>query len=224
MSVAALVERLRQRRGACVAVAVLRIFLAFAFIPAGLKKVVGQPFTDPANSGPFHDFLHAFHDVAGLYAFVGWLQLTAAALLLSQRFATLGAAMLLPMLSVIFVFCWSTGVYPTATVVTLMLCATLLLLVWDLPKWRPLLASDTEPFEARLEPTPASPGFWAISGLLIVLPYLLVCAVTGEVYRPKGQAMYKPQFYVFPLMLLMLGVALVIDRRRARAGPEGPAS
>lgn len=216
MNVSALVEQLRQRRTANVGVAVLRIFLAFAFIPPGLKKVVGQPFTAPTNSGPFHDFLHAFHAASGLYAFVGWCQLTVALLLLSQRFATLGAALLLPILSVIFVFCWTTGVYPTATVVTLMLCATLGLLVWDLPKWRGALAADTAPLETRLAPAPIDQRFWAMAGFLIVTPYLLVCAVTGEIYRPRGAAMARPEFLVFPLMLLMLGVALALDRRRAR--------
>ena len=114
-------------------VIVLRYLIGFAFLPAGLKKVLGQPFTDPANSGRFHDFLHAFHATGGFYRFVGVVQLTAAALLLTQRFALLGALLALPVITAIAAFCWSTGVVPTAVVATLMMLGTAALVVWDLP-------------------------------------------------------------------------------------------
>ena len=114
-------ERIAQAhecRGLSISAIVLRMMIGFAFIPAGLKKLLGQPFTDPANTGVFHEFLHAFHATGRFYQFVGALQLTAAVLLITQRHATLGAALAAPILVTILVFCWSTGVVPTAIVVT----------------------------------------------------------------------------------------------------------
>src|SRR5689334_12862731 len=71
----AMVAWLRQRRWAHLAVVNLRILIGFAFLPAGLKKILGEPFTDPGNRGPFHEFLHAFHATGHFYTFVGVVQL-----------------------------------------------------------------------------------------------------------------------------------------------------
>jgi uncharacterized membrane protein YphA (DoxX/SURF4 family) len=213
---------LHERRGPWLAVAVARIFLAFAFVPAGLKKVIGQPFTDPSKTGEFHEFLHAFHATGGFYSFVGLVQLVAAALLLSQRFASLGAALFAPILSVILVFCWSTEVYPTATVVTLMWLTTLALVSWDLDRWRGLLRAPGAAREARAAQTlPLDLRLWAACGLTVTGLYLLVCLVTGEIYRPRGAEWGKPQFYVFPLMLLLVVGTWLLDRARWRKGPAG---
>src|SRR3954452_15236135 len=135
-------EALRARAGAQRLLALLRIALGFALLPAGLKKVLGAPFTEPANHGPFHDFLHAFYATGFFYTFVGLSQLTTAFMLMTQRWASLGALLMAPIVTVILVFCWSTGVIPTASVVTLMFLGTLLLLTWDQAKWRPLLSAD----------------------------------------------------------------------------------
>ena len=85
-----LVDSLHARRWSHLAVANLRILLGFAFVPAGLKKVLYQPFTDPQNTGAFHDFLYAFYATGAFYTFVGGIQLIIAVLLMTQTFATLG--------------------------------------------------------------------------------------------------------------------------------------
>ncbi len=53
--------------------------------------------------------------------------------------------MALPVIASITVFCWSTGVVPTAIVTTLMLCANLLLVVWDVDRWMPILRRADRP-------------------------------------------------------------------------------
>ena len=60
--------------------------------------------------GAFHEFLHAFYATGTFYQFVGTLQLVAAFLLLSQRFATAGAILLTPIVTAVLVLCWSTKV------------------------------------------------------------------------------------------------------------------
>ena len=159
-----LVHRARRVRWINVAVVNLRFLIGFAFVPAALKKVLDQPFTDPANHGRFHDFLHAFHATGGFYTFVGVMQLVAAVLLCTQRFATLGAFVALPILSAITVFCWSTGVYPTATVATLMWLGTVGLVIWDIDKWRGVVTREGTATAVSAEPLPIDLKLWARCG------------------------------------------------------------
>lgn len=183
----------------------LRLLLGFAFVPAGLKKVLGQPFTDPQNTGRFHDFLHAFHDTGFFYRFVGGVQLTVALLLLTQRFARWGALLALPVITAIMVFCWSTGVVPTAIVATLMFLGVTALVIWD---WRPA-------------PSRVTARVWALCGAAILVLYLGACAWTGEIYRPrKGAEWDEPAYYALVAMPLLPLVALVVELTRG-AGRSG---
>jgi uncharacterized membrane protein YphA (DoxX/SURF4 family) len=216
--VIALLARARRTRWVNVAVVILRILIAFAFVPAAMKKVLGQPFTDPTNHGVFHDFLHAFRATGWFYPFVGVMQLLAATLLMTQRWATLGAAVALPILSAIMVFCWSTGVEPTAIVATLMWLGIVGLLVWDLDRWRALFVPSDRSCEVHVAP-PAAPidmGLWTKCGIAILVVYFGSALAYGGVYRPRGLELDEPAFYVMPAILLLTVVTLVIDQRRAR--------
>lgn len=177
----------------------LRILIGFAFVPAGLKKVLRQPFTDPDNHGPFHDFLHAFHATGFFYQFVGILQLGAALLLFSQRWARAGALIVLPIITAITVFCWSTRVVPTATVATLMLLGVVALVLWDHPAPRPA------PFDLRP---------WQVCGVVVLALYAAACAITGEVYRPRPGGERGVAFYLLSAMPLAPVVTLIATRRR----------
>jgi len=203
-------HRVRSSRGASLAVVNLRILLGFAFLPAGLKKLLGQRFTDAANHGPFHDFLHAFFATGGFYRFVGVMQLVVALLLMSQRFALVGALGALPIFTAILVFCWSTQVYFTAVMVTLMWLGTLGLLSWDAHRLAPLIGRHVAP------PGPPSVdlALWARCGFAVFALYLVTCALAGGVYRPRGLDLRAPAFYVFPTIALLPVLTFVIERRR----------
>jgi uncharacterized membrane protein YphA (DoxX/SURF4 family) len=211
---------LRRRRWLNLVVANLRIMIGFGFLPAGLKKVLGQPFTDPGNVGPFHDFLHAFLDTGPLYRFVGVLQITGALLLMTQRFAAVGAAILAPVLCVIAVFVWTTAGIPTRVTATLMLAGVVGLLLWDIHKWRGLLFSDRA--SGPLELAPAGEviddGLWWKAGLAVASVYFGSCLLYGGVYRPRGAEWNEPGFYVMPAIALIPLVTLLIDRMRYRRG------
>jgi uncharacterized membrane protein YphA (DoxX/SURF4 family) len=208
----------RQTRWANVTVVNLRIFLGFAFVPAGLKKVLEQPFTDPNSRGIFHEFLHAFHATGAFYQFVGVMQLAAAVLLMSQRFATAGALLALPIFGAVTMFCWSTRAYFTAVMVTLMLLGIVGLLVWDFHKWRGVFASDERASDVHFPALSAvvDLGLWQRCGLAILTLYLAVCALTGGIYRPKGVELDTPSFYVFPALLLIPIVTFAVDQARYR--------
>lgn len=214
-----LVRRARQIRWVNVAVVNLRFLIAFAFVPAALKKLLDQPFTDPANHGRFHDFLHTFHATGWFYSFVGVLQLVAAALLFTQRFATLGALIALPILTAITAFCWSTQVYPTASIATLMWLGTLGLVLWDFDKWRGIFARDDRALEVPLAPIAAriDHALWARCGLAILVVYLGSALLHGGVYRPRGIELGNPAFYVLPVVMLLPIITFIIDQRRGLA-------
>ena len=208
----------RQKRWMHIFVIVLRIMIAFAFIPAGLKKITGQPFTDPNNTGIFHEFVQVFHGTGVFYHFVGAMQLLAAVLLMTQRFATLGALIISPILAAILVFCWSTWVVPTATVVTLMSMGTLLLLLWDIHKWKPLFAADGA--QIKLDTPAVHPTIdiklWTRCGWAILILYFGTAAITGEVYRPKEPDWSNPNFVVLQLIMVLPLITFFIDFRRNR--------
>lgn len=221
----ACVNGARKRRWLHIVVIVLRMMIGFAFLPAGLKKVVGEPFTDAANTGIFHEFLHVFHDTGGFYHFVGCMQLLAAALLLTQRFASVGAVILTPILAAILVFCWSTNVIPTASVVTLMSLGVLFLLLWDVARWRLLFAPDGTATTTHIPgPHPTvNMGLWTACGAVILTLYLTSTLLAGEIYRPIGPDWSNPAFVVLQVITVLPLLTFLIDYRRHRSNtPTNP--
>ena len=200
----------------------LRILLGFAFLPAGLKKVLGQRFTEASNVGPFHDFLHAFYATGGFYRFVGVLQLVVATLLMTQTFGTLGALMALPIFTAITVLCWSTGAVFTGVMTTLMLLGTLLLCAWEYERFIGVLRPAESPGEpsraSSLEPSqaPVDVRIWRGCGVAVLLLYLVSCVLAGGVYRPRGLDLARPEFYVFPLIASLPALAWAWERRQRR--------
>jgi len=208
-----LLSRLRRARWANLVVVNLRILIGFAFLPAALKKLLDQPFTDPANTGRFHDFLHAFHATGWFYQFVGVMQLVAAILLCTQRLALVGAFLALPILATITAFCWSTQVYPTATVATLMLLGTIGLIGWDLERWRGVVSTAPAAPPVR---APIDLRRWQWCGLAVFVLYVGVCVAHGGIYRPRGLELGNPAFYVLPTIMLLPFVTLYLDARARR--------
>lgn len=196
----------------------LRILIGFAFLPAGLKKTIGEPFTDPQNVGVFHEFLHAFFATGPFYRFVGIVQLVCCVLLMTQRLATVGAAMLFPILAAITVLCWSTAGIPTIVTVTLMLLGTLALLLWDIDKWRAVFASDDDRTDVQVRPIAdvIDHKLWRRCGLAILVAYLAACALQGGVYRPRGVELDAPGFWLLPAIALFPLVTWLVDRARYR--------
>lgn len=135
----------------------IRVLLAVAFLPSGLTKVLGLPFTklDPVTD-PVGRFFHAFeHDMGGLYGFVGVCQLAAAVLLLIPRTALLGALVHLPITAGIVVITTTIGFAGTWEVAVLMLLGDLYLICWDWHRIRPLLDPDVP---APVAPLALVPG------------------------------------------------------------------
>ncbi|RMZ50659.1 DoxX family membrane protein [Flavobacteriaceae bacterium PRS1] len=111
-----------------------RILLALAFIPSGLKKVLGERFTilDIETSVGF--FFEALYRTGWYYNFLGFMQLLVAVLILIPRATTLGALLYLPIIINIFIIVVAMHFTGTPYIVGLMLIANLYLLFWDYNK------------------------------------------------------------------------------------------
>jgi uncharacterized membrane protein YphA (DoxX/SURF4 family) len=116
----------------------VRVFLGLIFFSAGLAKLTHG--LTPGVIGPvWLEERLAAYGLAFWARFVAWSQLGIGALLLSQRFATLGAVMLVPMLTNILVITISLQ-WPGTPYVNAVLLAMNLFLLWaDRARLKPLL-------------------------------------------------------------------------------------
>ncbi|HEX9980929.1 MAG TPA: hypothetical protein VGB50_10250 [Flavobacterium sp.] len=118
-----------------------RILLALAFIPSGLKKIMGLRFTTMGIESPIGFFFEGLYRTGFYWNFLGWVQLSAAALLLIPRTSLLGAVIYLPVVVNILVIVTAMNFSGTPVVAALMLLANCYLLLWDYPRTKMLLVS-----------------------------------------------------------------------------------
>lgn len=116
----------------------LRYLIGGAFVFASIVKIQGKRFTTDSGAGaPINDSWHFFETLyqSGIYwKFLGWGQLIAGLLLMTQLLSTLGAMMFLPIILNIFVITISYYFAGTPIITFLMLLANIYLLVWDWPR------------------------------------------------------------------------------------------
>ncbi|RYE22668.1 MAG: DoxX family protein, partial [Sphingobacteriaceae bacterium] len=130
-------SELRQHKWIGIFVIYLHYLLGVAFVFSAISKIEGHRFTtaDGANS-PIDSGSHYFETMyrSGLYWIaLGWAQLLAGLVLMSQKLATLGAVMILPISVNIFLITLTYHFPGTVYITFLILIANLFLLYWDLP-------------------------------------------------------------------------------------------
>lgn len=119
-----------------------RVFLGLIFFSSGLAKLTHG--ITPGIIGPVWLEERLAQYSLGLWAqFVAWSQVVIGALLLSQRFATLGAVMLVPMLANILVVTISLQWRGTPYVNAVLLAMNLFLLWADRERLKPLVMART---------------------------------------------------------------------------------
>lgn len=132
-----------------------RILLCAGFLPTGLVKMLGRPFTVMDTANPVGLFFHALHQSGEYWKFIGAMQVLAAILLLIPRTAHIGALIFLPIIVNIVVITVTMEFKGTPVVTVLMLFAALLLVAWDYHRWRSLLTMEPARVPAP-EPLPLS--------------------------------------------------------------------
>jgi uncharacterized membrane protein YphA (DoxX/SURF4 family) len=122
-----------------------RIALAASFIPTGFVKIMGERFAAGLSSNnPLGHYFDALHLTGYYYTFIGVAQIITAILLLIPRTSLLGALMYFPIIVNICVLTYATRFDGTRGV-TMMVLASLFLLIWDYDRLKYILPFKQQP-------------------------------------------------------------------------------
>lgn len=122
----------------------IRFWLGLIFLTSGLAKLTHNNFPNTIGPPFLEDELIKYG--LGLYArFIAFSQVTIGFLLITKRFATLGAVMAMPMLLNILIVVISLKWQGTPYVVSFLLFCNLTLLIYDFHKLKSILTDDVRP-------------------------------------------------------------------------------
>jgi len=145
-----------------------RYLIGGAFVFSSIIKIKGKRFTtnsqEDAPLGSAMHFFEVLYQTGGYWQFIGWAQLLAGFLLMTQRYAKLGALVNFPILLNVFVITISMDFGGTPLITGLMLAANLMLLIWH---WGELKSLINLPYTPEPKDQEENKPLWAITGLLL---------------------------------------------------------
>lgn len=147
-----------------------RYLIGGAFVFASLIKIKGARFTTESGlDSPIDSAWHFFETLfqSGIYwNFIGMAQLLAGMLLMTQKYAKLGAVIFFPISLNIFMITVSYNFGATIVITALILLANLMLIMWD---WNELkILINRWPKVSHLK-TLEKDTLWTISGIILFL-------------------------------------------------------
>ncbi len=155
--------------------AFVRVLLGLAFIPPSIPKIMHKPFTVLPDSHPVGHYFNALYQTGFYYEFLGWSQITAAALLLIPRTSHIGSLAFLPIIVNIAVLTSSVGFKGTWLITILMSLAAMYLVFWEYDRLKPII------FRTREDKTSTYalqwlmiPAFFAFGGIGIGILWWLI--------------------------------------------------
>lgn len=188
-----------------------RYLLAFAFIPSGMKKVLGQRFTSIGTDNPIGYFFEALFRTGMYWNFLGWGQLIAALLMMTQLFSTLGNLIFFFIVSNIFIITVSMHFTGTWLIALLMLFASTCLLLWDANRLQYIIVRKGF-LEIRQDvKLPQASRIWQISGIL-----LFIASVSYTLIDNVIKTNHLQLFLGFFVAIIMTVVATIILELRDR--------
>ena len=176
-------EKLKQNTLAQLFIIYTRYLIGSAFVFASIVKILGERFTSGSGADdPIDSAGHLFETLYAsgmLWRFMGLGQLVAGFLLMTQRYAKLGAVAFFPIISFVFMFTVNYHFTGTPVITGLMLLANIMLIVWD---WDVLRVLVNKPpiinTTKRLENDPV----WEITGLALFL-FIVIYRLTINGYN-----------------------------------------
>ena len=145
-----------------------RYLIGGAFVFSSIIKIKGKRFTtnsqEDAPLGSAMHFFEVLYQTGGYWQFIGWAQLLAGFLLMTQRYAKLGALVNFPILLNVFVITISMDFGGTPLITGLMLAANVMLLIWH---WGELKSLINLPYTPEPKDQEENKPLWAITGLLL---------------------------------------------------------
>lgn len=198
-----LIDKLKQILFFQLATIYLRYLIGFAFVFASFVKIKGERFTQIPPTEPIGYFFEAMYSTGFYWQFLGWGQFIAGALLMTQRFATVGAVVFFPIILNVFMITHAIDFgMGTPVITTLMLLGTVYLLLWDYKKYAILFKQDhlielnlTTTIPNRFMTHPA----WTITGSIFV-------GLTSLLWLFK----WKGFFGMWMMLMLAVGTAALI--------------
>lgn len=169
-----------------------RVALAAGFIPSGLTKIMNERFTTLSVNHPMGNYLEALFHTGYYYPFIGYVQLTAAILLLIPRTATLGAVLYFPVILNICVLSLAVGFDGSLVTSPLMVLANLYLLCWDYDKLKFILPyKPVTPDVTPLQPSPINNKFPVKFFLGVLVTVILTVLIITQSYNKKPRNTLK---------------------------------
>lgn len=117
-----------------------RILLCIAFVPSGLKKLLGERFTNLGLDSPVGFFFEALYRTNEYWNFLGFMQLLCAILIMIPKTAFMGALCYLPIIVNIHIIVFSMKFTGTPYITGLMLLGNIYLLFWDYDKLKRIVS------------------------------------------------------------------------------------
>ena len=188
-----------------------RYLIGGAFVFASIVKIMGNRFT--AESGADNPIDSAWHFFETMYAsglywkFIGVAQLLAGFLLLTQRYAKLGALVNLPIIANVFVITLSYYFAYTPVITGLMFLANIILIIWD---WNELKVLVNLSPSAGPKRSLERDGLWVILGWVLFVQ--IICC---KLFLNQASAPFW--LLSFPLVALfgfVAGIKREFKRRR----------
>ena len=167
-----------------------RLALAFAFITAGMVKIIGERFASGLSiSHPMGAYLEALHHTGYYYTFIGIAQVAAAILLIIPRTVTLGALLYFPIILNIWLLSFAVRFEGSFVTSPLMVLANLYLLIWNYDRLKYILPFKTFSTYGILEkPTAYTNKFPFIffTGIIITVGLTVLLAQFGYDAMPRN--------------------------------------
>lgn len=177
------IEILRQKQWATIFVIYLRYLIGGAFVFSAIVKIQGGRFTtDSGASAPIDSPWHLFETLyqSGLYwNFLGWSQFLAGFVLMTQRYATLGAVLFFPITLNIFFITISYYFAATSIITGLLVLANIFLLLWDYDKLLPLFQTDKNQIVITYNKISTN-ILWTYIGVLLFLVTVIYVIIWGR--------------------------------------------
>jgi hypothetical protein len=154
----------------------LRYLIGGGFVIAaiGMGKLSGGVYMLSADAKPIEElepiqqFFRVMTDSGLYWQFIGWTQIVGGFLLMTQRFAKLGALIFFGLILNIFVITVSYEFRGTPIVTGLMLLATAYLILWDLDSLQYIIRKPGEQnFSKATSLAIGDQPFWGLQGLVL---------------------------------------------------------
>jgi hypothetical protein len=192
MDILSALDKLKQKTFLQIFTIYLRYLIGGAFVIAafGMGKISGTSNLMYSMDKPIQDlqpiqqFFRVMTDSGLYWKFIGWTQIIAGFLLMTQRFARLGALIFFGLILNIFIITVAYEFKGTPVVTGLMLLATTYLLVWDLRALQFLVRDDVQPVRLSLPVIQSS--YWMWLGLLMFITIVTFVILSPNIFIELG--------------------------------------